>query len=429
MMRLDRWFIGPRRAARYAAPDERRCAPLILSVFLALTILLGVGVGQASAQEHRPHRPVETPVTPLTPPHPDSEMLDLGFTPARISPDGTHIAGIDDEGRICIQPLGAPSTPPPTCGPVEGDAEISPASIAWAPDSSAIAFSLDALPTLVGSDIYVMERGGEIAILASDPGITMPRSHGDDGERVTPGSGMPRGDDRMDLFPSWSPDSREIAFARMTIGEGGLELVRIDRDGGPTSVIADLSDAGIAAVVGPTFWLEDGTLILSGSNDVTSLWETRIETGELRAIFPDDDPNLPRAVAADVSADGAWISVYSVTNLARGNAAGYYGLVRRATGEPRIFVSAEPAGNGPIVVPRFSPDGRFMASVTGLRNLTLVIWNVETGAPALMLPLQIGGPRLALFSVGVTWLADGTILAPGRDGRAELVTIDTATLQ
>lgn len=367
---------------------------------------------------------------PPLPSLPGSRLLDLGFTPVRISPDGTHIAGIDDEGGICIQALGAASTPlpEPECSPVEGKARISAASIVWAPDSSAIAFSLDALPTFVRSDIYLMETGGEIETLAADPGMDIPGSHADAGEQTTPGS-LVRSGGRMDLFPTWSPDSREITFARMTLDEGDLELIRMERDGGSPRVIVNLSDAGIFAVPGPMFWLEDGTLILSAVSDVTSLWETRIATGELRAIFPEDDPNLPCAVAADVSSDGAWISVYSATNLARGNVAGSFGLVQRATGETRIFVVAESAGGGPIQAPRFSPDGRFAASVTGQRDLTLVIWSLDTGAPAQVLPLQVKDPEFSLYSVGVTWLADGTILVPASGGSAELVTIDRDTRQ
>lgn len=396
----------------------------ILPVLLALSILLGASSGQAVARDYGPHGPVETPTLPT---RPDSRMLDLGLLPVRMSPDGTRIAGIDDDHRICIQSLEATS-PSPVCNPVEGDAPISPASIAWAPDSSAVAFSLDAPPALAGSDIHLMDTGGEIRTLVPNPGMSMPGSHVDAGPRATPGSGMPGGGNRIDLFPSWSPDSREVAFARMTMGQGDLELIRAERDGGSTRVIANLSEAGIVAVTGPTFWLKDGTLALSGTSDVTSLWETQIETGELRAIFPADDPNLPRAVAADISSDGAWISVYSATDLARGNAGGSFGLVRRATGEPRIFVVAESAGGGPILVPRFSPDGRFAASVTGTRDLTLVIWRLETGAPAQSLPLQETDPDVSLSSVGITWLADGTILVPGSGGSAELVTIDTDAL-
>lgn len=415
------------------------CATRILAAILVFSILIGRSGIRATAREHSPHRPAEASATLATTIEPTpSRILELEFTPVRLSPDGIHIAGIDGERSICIQSLEAAPNDRPACNPVEGDAPISPASIAWAPDSSAVAFSLDALPVFADSDIFVMDvESGRLGTLTGDPDASSatpaagvipaaPRPHVHD--RSTPDPGMSTGDGWMDLFPSWSPDSREIAFARMPMGEDNLELIRMDRDGGSTNIIANLSDAGIIAVTGPTFWLADGTLIFSGSSDVASLWETRLGTGLVRTIFPDGDVHLPGAVAADVSADGAWISVYSARNIAAARVGEYFGLVQRATGEPQIFIGGEESGNGPILAPRFSPDARFMASIMGDDVLNLTIWNLETGQPVQILPLQTKGFELPLYGVGVTWLADGTILIPGPDESAEIVTIDADAL-
>jgi hypothetical protein len=188
-------------------------------------------------------------------------------------------------------------------------------------------------------------------------------------------------------------------------------------------VIADLDANGIGYVVGPTFWPEGDSIILSGGGGDGSLWEATVTTGELREVFAADDPHLPGAVAVDISADGEWISVYSARNIAVANVEGYFGFVHRPSGNPLIVVSAEGAGGGFLLPAGFSPDGRAAASVLKSDPLMSGVWQLDSGPPVQLLTLQSREIDPKMIDVSLGWSNTGTILVPLRGNAAEVLNV------
>lgn len=355
--------------------------------------------------------------------------LDLEFEPITLSPDGTSIAGIEDRSSICLFSLVDEQT---RCRAVPMDASILAESITWAPDSSAVAFSLDTLPTLRNSDIFVLDvQGTDLVNLTPDPASTgspdstaPPVSRGS--HVMRPDDATPASDDSpvwMDVFPAWSPDSKELVFARHALPDGGLQVMRISRSGGEATIALDLASSEIFYIPGPILWPEDDAIIFSTTGSRGGIQETSLKTGDTREILSFDDPDLPGAVAVSMSADGEWLSVYSSPNVRRASADKFFGLVERETGEILIFTFAEGLNQFVNVVPRFGPEGSLVAATLGGNPQTLHVWDIATGRPLASVSLPGDGPDAGLLLVGLSWAANGTILVPGPDESASIVEV------
>jgi Tol biopolymer transport system component len=415
-----------RSIANGASGDARRLPRIaFLVTLLALTAAAsGLAVPTVAAQE--------TPVDVTSPaPTPDIEIagireIELEFEPITLSPDGAWIAGLEDRSSICLFSLVDEES---RCQAVPLDGSILAESITWSPDSSAIAFSLDALPTLRNSDIFVLDvAGADLVDLTPDPANsgtpegTAPPAVG--------GSHVMRPDDArgdeafwMDLFPAWSPDGTELIFARHSVPDGLLQIMRMPRTGDEVEAIVDLASNEVSFILGPILWLEDDAIIFSGAGSHGGIRETSLATGNTRMILSAEDPDVPDAVAVSVSADREWLSVYSNRNVQRGNVEAFFALVERETGEILIFTFAEGPDQFVNVVPRFGPEGRYIATTMTGNPQSVLIWDIATGRSPAGVSLPGDGPDLDLLLVGLSWAANDTILVPGPDASAHIVEI------
>ncbi len=356
--------------------------------------------------------------------------IELDFEPVVLSPDGTSIAGIEDRSSICLFSIVDEDS---RCRAVPRNGLILPASIVWAPASSAIAFSLDALPTLRNSDIFIFDIArGDLVNLTPDPAPAKP-----DGETESPTSrgshvmrpsdATPDSDGRpfwMDVFPAWSPDGSELVFARHEIPDGSAAIMRISRTGGEAALAVDLASIEIPFILGPILWPEDDAIIFSGTGSRGGLREASLKTGHVRLMLEADDPDLPDAVAVSASADGEWLSVYSLRNVQRNNVEGFFGLVERATGEILIFTFANGPDQFVKVVPRFGPEASLLAATFGGNPQTLHVWDITTARPVASFSLSGDGPDIDFLLVGLSWAANGTILVPGPKESAQIVEVE-----
>ncbi|HYH11838.1 MAG TPA: DPP IV N-terminal domain-containing protein, partial [Thermomicrobiales bacterium] len=134
---------------------------------------------------------------------------------AALSPDGQQMAGVGPDGTICVWEV---ETLESECAgermPIRAE------TIVWAPDGTAVAFALDTIRLLYESDIYVYELTTGDLVNLTDDGL--------EGDLLENMDQDPPADD----VPVWSPDSRQLAFARSFMGDdgpGSTSIMRIDR--------------------------------------------------------------------------------------------------------------------------------------------------------------------------------------------------------
>ncbi len=244
----------------------------------------------------------------------DEQRIEVDGTPLALSPDGTWIDGLGPErGTFCVWEV---ETLEPTC---EGELRtpVLERSVTWAPDSTAVAFSLDTPLVFRDSDIYVFEvEAGTLENLTEDD----PDGTGADDLQL--------GDDAreeipVDLYPAWSPDSRDLIFARtMWGGEGDYEtlLMTIPRSGGESEEVAPITPNFPLSVVSPMVWQEDGTILLAiwpGETDdpQNGIWRVS-QDGDFQRVIPGAaDDEVPLPLLADVTSDGERASIVSLPGL------------------------------------------------------------------------------------------------------------------
>jgi WD40 repeat protein len=210
--------------------------------------------------------------------------LDVEGTPVTLSPDGSFIAGVSMDGGFCIWSV--PDLDPTCAG---SDLDIDPDSLAWAPDSSVVAFSVQAYRMMIDGDIFVFELAdGDIHNVTDDGLVRMNVTDGE--ESSTP----------VDVMPAWTPDSAEIVFSRTVYDdreELSNELMRIPRIGGEPETLLSLRGLP-ASIYLPMRVLADGSVLYTvgltdQSEPQNGIWRlspqgeaTQLMAGGANADFP-----------------------------------------------------------------------------------------------------------------------------------------------
>jgi len=375
----------------------------------------------------------------------NEQRIEVEGIPLTLSPDGAWIAGVGEERTtFCVWEV---ATLDPTCDGGFGT-PITHQSIVWSPDSTAVAFSLDAPILLRDSDIYVFEvaDGAVTDLTPDDPdGTGADQIRMDQSKMDAP---VP-----IDLYPAWSPDSQELVFARTMWGseeEPGTTLMTIPRAGGEPEEVLTLKPAEPMLIFSPIVWQADGTILFSDwrvdrSDPQAGLWRLSTEVG-LDQVFPTAGSAVPGALIADVTADGTRASVVSMLNrgqfmLEPGTI--YFDVdLTDGTAEPwetQFGLETDPVkvyqtgSDGLLAAPPvFSPDDAALAFVTRTVDDEVHLWivdaagvhaNVFTVAPdpdadeAAMAGSTLG-PR-------VEWASNGTALILSNAGIV-LVTLESA---
>ena len=140
-----------------------------------------------------------------------------------LSPDGQWMV-VDKLGKhLCV--IQAASGAEQSCTLSEDLRQINPSSVSWSPDSRSIALTEYATKYMVESDVWVMEvESGKLSNLTDD-GVT--------GNLLSAVSG--EDEVWVDLAPGWSPDGKQLIFARSTHKgdkQPGTELYRVSAKGG-----------------------------------------------------------------------------------------------------------------------------------------------------------------------------------------------------
>lgn len=276
------------------------------------------------------------------------QQLALDGTPVTLSSDGQWIAGIGADSQLCVWEV---TTLAPTC-----DVESLPIlnySIVWAPDNTAVAFTLDALGQGAESDLFVFELAtGQSENLTPD-GI-------DDVPEDDPVQSVP-----LDLIAAWSVDSRSLTFSRAAWGPESTTntLMTIARTGGKPEVRHVIRQHPDAMINEPMFSLRDGSLVYSmwvpGVEDQVTGWWYLSAEGEERQLLSSREaegfpaPSIVDVVEVNGTTTISGLSLYKLRREPEGPVGFTFDL------ETEAITPLELPGDGSFVLQPagFSPDG------------------------------------------------------------------------
>lgn len=341
----------------------------------------------------------------------DQRPIDIKGELVALSPDGRWIAGTDEDDAFCVW---AVETLESTC---EGEElRIRQETISWAPDSSAVAFTLKAIEFLIDSDLYVFEIEDETLRNLTDDGRE------GDVLREQPDEAVP-----IDDVPAWSPDSTELVFARTSWGseERTTTLMRIARAGGDPKPVASLRATAPFQIYTPMTWLDDDRLLYSVigqdlENDQNGVWIVGIDGSNSRQIIPGSaTADVPAPWIVDVAPDGRTVSILSQTRWTQfARKEDIFFLLDLETEELAPVRTGEP-GAQIVTPPRFSPDGSALIyAMSGESEDAdeVVLLDIATANQTVLEEGIVLGGAASTFAIlirGIDWADSNTLLLSG----------------
>lgn len=387
-----------------------------------------VGASATAAQEAAPHgRPGDVNGWRVA----DERELDIDGELISLSPDGQWIAGLGSDSDFCVWDIASLD---PAC--TSASLPIARESMAWAPDSSAVAFSLDFARFFAESDIFVFDIDtGKLANLTDD-GV-------DDVSLESPRTEA--GPLLIDLFPTWSLDSKELTFGRTDWSAETLTttLMTVSVDGGEPTELLTLETNYPFLVSSPMRWLESGSLLYTSwpadlDDPDAGLWIYEPGGDNVQILKGTSADDYPVPLATDVYEDNGKTVVLGFSALLnaeldrdRDRSIGF--ALDLETGDTASLeevvgidnTDAEIDERTLIFAPaRMSPDGSTL--ILGISQLgpgTLAIASTETGEPPVSLDIE---PKFQPFWAfqGYTWASNDTILVPLAEGPVVLLTLE-----
>lgn len=328
--------------------------------------------------------------------------------PVTISPDGKWIAGPGADKDFCVWDV---ATLEATCG--GKDLAIQSETIRWAPDSSAVAFSLEAAKYFIDSDIYVFDvKRGKLEDLTED-GLEGPVKLG-----RTPGTGPVN----LDIFPAWSPDSTKLLFARSDWNSEtrGTTLMTIAREGGDAQPLFVLAPPEPLIIYSPMFWLADDSILFSvwrpDSNDGQNGVWLREASGKLTHILKGDATSkVPMPAITSVSPDGNLATVTSALKQSQFGSNARSGIYFALDIQSRQLVDVPKPADSPsafVSLPaRISDDGNTTAYVVrDGDSQRIAIESIQGDAPTYLPFDQVIGP--SGYTSGLELVAGNTLFIP-----------------
>lgn len=369
---------------------------------LILVTLAAPAAAQTPAPETETPEPPPFPTWRVT----DIDELAIDGQPVALSPDGRWIAGIGpDGGSICAWRL---ATLHPTCAGEDLRIQTLPltGTIAWSPDSSAVAFV---------NGISQLYEPTDVMLFDVDTGILT---------NITLTAFM--GETFIHTGPAWTRDGAWIVFAQTDPSgrrDQPASIIYYNRDYA-VPVPVPLEDAFY--ITAPVVTMPDDSVLFrveptSDSNANAGIWRVDPDGENLRQVIPgEDDAPIDMPVVLDVSADGKQLSVASATAVARMDRSEAFFIVDVDSGDVRALDL--PDDGEVISQPVFDVDQIYALVQDGAGpGASLLVMNADGDTQ------RLEGVRLqgSWLLHPPTWSRENTVLVPEPDG-ALLLTLDQA---
>lgn len=220
----------------------------------------------------------------------DVRPLEIDGLALALSPDGAWLAGVGDVSTFCVWRM---EDLEQTC--VDTDEQIELNSLAWAPDSSAVAFSFDAFRLMVDCDLMVYDLADGALHNVTDDGVQGNLGFDDKGEPIS-----------VDVMPAWSADSQSLIFARGPWPAGDTQattIASVPREGGEVTTLATLKGVPFA-IFTPLKVLASGTVLYAfGASDISEpangIWRLDPDGTTTQLISGTQDDDFPIPVVTD----------------------------------------------------------------------------------------------------------------------------------
>ncbi len=327
----------------------------------------------------------------------DVRSFEVDGTPVALSPDGRWIAGTGPgETSICAWSV---ETLEPTCAGHDLDVQAHPISggLAWAPDSSAVAFINGDWRDLEPTDVMLfdVERGWL-------RNITQTAISG----RLLIHTG-----------PAWTADSSRIVYAETdpAATDSPPSIIYYDRRL-TIGVPVPLEDA--FSIYAPVVTLPDDSVLFRIDTapegiENAGIWRVDPDGGNLSRVFGGEDgpPVIDRPVVTGVSGNGAYLTVASQTAIERLAISDAFYLVTVDSGEVRPVT----LDDGQVVSqPVFGRAARFLLVQDGARHgVSLRVMEPSSEETQVLDGVVLTG---AWLRQPATWAANGTVLIPDGHG-------------
>lgn len=368
---------------------------------LILAILAAPAAAQTPEPETEPVEPPPFPAWHVT----DIDELAIDGQAVAISPDGRWIAGIGpDGGSICAWRL---ATLHPTCAGEGLRIQTLPltGTIAWAPDSTAVAF-IDGI-----SQLY---EPTDVMLFDVDTGVL---------SNITLTGFL--GESYIHTGPAWTGDSEWVVFAETDPSgqrDQPASIVYYSRRY-MTAVPVPLEDAFY--ITAPVVTMPDDSVLFrvepsSPGSGNAGIWRVDRDGENLTQVIPgEEDAPIDMPVVLGVSADGEQLSIASTTAIARRDLSGAFFIVDVDSGDVRKL---ELPDDGEVISqPVFDIDQLYALVQDGAGpGVSLLMMRPDSGDTQ-----RLAGVTLQdswLFRPP-TWSSENTVLIPTDDG-ALLLTLE-----
>jgi hypothetical protein len=377
--------------------------------FTALTLVATASANIAVAQTPEPAEETDLTAWAVS----DQQEIEVAGEPVSISPDGRWLAGAGENDDFCIWSI------PDLEASCDGEElRPQPESIAWAPDSSAVAFSQDAPRFLIDSDITVFDvESKQLNNLTDVPGEEHRAPLGSGGDEVF----------AADIMPVWTADSMTILFIRGEFGtaQGSTAIMSLDVESGEVSQYFLVNPLVWFSVYTPIFIEPDGSLLISvgnpgPENQQNGLWRIAPGGSRIDRVFqPETEAWITGITISDVAADGTHALLTSPQALAFSDPAeSPYALLDLTSGELTPLFDQDSAMPWQNIFgsPHFAGDGTELIYAT--RDDPAIYVGSED-------PSEIGRlPEDMEMTTGTFWSESGKLLIPGEEGTALVVTLE-----